>query len=422
MKLTRESKQLMALFGTTTTTTIPPVAPTAKTNSLLAKFYKDILGGMQYVATECSIAEVVQIARIRNSRQLPKPAIFAFADFPATIVAHITKHSVHTLTYSFPALFRRVITIVFVIPVATQVDKWIPVYNEYVYFMLVWLFLVDMYTNANTNKKMCSKELKVFVYHTALLKQLPRAPTEVLNATHVNTAFTQTCPLTYAEIVVYRKEEWFKVFIHETFHTFALDFSDMNMALCNKTILGLFPIESKVNLYEAYTEFWARIINTLFCSVRLMQKRASLPAFIATATQLIHVERTYSFFQMVKVLHHMGLTYTDLYSSNATAELKRRAQYKEDTNVFAYYVVTSILMNNYNEFMALCERNNTMILNFQKTRQNLREVCEFIKKKYKSARMLENVRCAEQAYSAHQKANNTTFVANNLRMTVCELG
>ena len=118
----------------------------------------------------------------------------------------------------------------------------------------------------------------------------------------------------------------------------------------------------------------------------------------------------------------MGLTYTDLYSSNATAELKRRAQYKEDTNVFAYYVVTSILMNNYNEFMALCERNNTMILNFQKTRQNLREVCEFIKKKYKSARMLENVRCAEQAYSAHQKANNTTFVANNLRMTVCELG
>jgi L-rhamnose isomerase len=68
---------------------------------------------------------------------------------------------------------------------------------------------------------------KIYIYHTSLLKILPNTNVDILNENNVNTAFTRTCP-SNSEIVVFRKEEWFKVFIHETFHSFGIDFASMN--------------------------------------------------------------------------------------------------------------------------------------------------------------------------------------------------
>ena len=78
---------------------------------------------------------------------------------------------------------------------------------------------------------------------------LPSTNIEILNSSHVNTAFTRTCPKK-SEIVVFRKEEWFKVFIHESFHNFGLDFSDMNNAECTSRILDIFPVNSIAHQME----------------------------------------------------------------------------------------------------------------------------------------------------------------------------
>ena len=67
---------------------------------------------------------------------------------------------------------------------------------------------------------------------------MPDSNIDIIDQIHVNTGFTTTCPVD-SEIVIFREEEWFKVFIHETFHNFALDFSDMNNSACHKIVLDI---------------------------------------------------------------------------------------------------------------------------------------------------------------------------------------
>ena len=74
----------------------------------------------------------------------------------------------------------------------------------------------------------------VFIYSTELTKNLPNSNIDILDQIHVNTAFTYSCIEQSNEIVIFRKEEWLKVLIHESFHNFGLDFSDMNTSECNK--------------------------------------------------------------------------------------------------------------------------------------------------------------------------------------------
>ena len=52
----------------------------------------------------------------------------------------------------------------------------------------------------------------------------------MLSSYHVNTGYTQHSLINsnYKDIIIFRKEEWFKVFIHECIHAYNLDF---NMAL-----------------------------------------------------------------------------------------------------------------------------------------------------------------------------------------------
>ena len=121
---------------------------------------------------------------------------------------------------------------------------------------------------------------------------------------NVNTAFTTTCP-SDSEIVVFRKEEWFKAFMHETIHNFGLDFSNMNNEMVNTYILDIFKVRSKVNLFEAYTEFWAEIMNALFCSFFLLKDKNNISEFLSNSEFFLNFERTYSFFQLIKILDFM---------------------------------------------------------------------------------------------------------------------
>ena len=84
----------------------------------------------------------------------------------------------------------------------------------------------------------------MYIYFTSLKKKLPNSNIHILGENNVNTAFTHTCPVN-SEIVIFRKEEWFKVLMHETFHNFALDFSNMNTEQCHLFIKNIFPLNSK---------------------------------------------------------------------------------------------------------------------------------------------------------------------------------
>jgi hypothetical protein len=324
------------------------------------------------------------------------------------------------LEYSF-SLFGRKIKIYFVLedsPSEVDVNK----YNRYVDSILMWLFMLDKYGS----KGCASSSLSLYFYFTSLKKKLPKSNIDVLDTIHVNTAFTRTCQKD-AEIVVFREEEWFKVFLHETFHTFALDFSDMDMTKCNTSILSLFEVESEVNLFESYTEFWAEILNALFCSFHSLNDKKDTATFLTYCNFFINVERTYSFFQLVKTLDFMNLTYKNLYSKHKKDTLLRTSSYKEKTNVLSYYIIKTILLNDYQLFLNWCSLNNDFILQFKKTDANLESYCEFISKKHKSTSMVANIHLTEKCYhnfikhySKHK--NSVNYLLTNMRMSICELG
>ena len=282
--------------------------------------------------------------------------------------------------------------------------------------MLIWLIMINEYAS-----KSCASELTIYLYFTSLQKTMPTSNISILGEHNVNTAFTMTCPK-ISEIVIFRKEEWFKVFLHETFHNFGLDFSDMNNEACNNKILSIFPVKSEVNLYESYAEFWAKIMNALFCSYENLSNKQDIQEFLTNAEMFIHFEKMYSCFQMVKILDFMNLTYSDLYSTNTQIAGLRNTLYREHTNVLAYYVITFILLNHYPSFLEWCNKNNMSLLQFKKTIANQQKFCDFIVSKYKSAHFLQTIKCMETFLrKLYKQQNKTKYVLKNLRMSICEL-
>lgn len=157
-----------------------------------------------------------------------------------------------------------------------------------------------------------------------------------------------------------------------------------------------------------------------------MKDKNDIDEFLTNAEFFINFERIFSFFQMVKVLNFMGLTYKDLYKKTGMSKNMRNTLYKENTNVLSYYVLTLILINNYQDFLSWCNTHNIEILNFKKTTKNLDEFCKFIEKKYKTKNMLEGIECTEKLLhsvkSSTRKQNNLQYLLKNLRMTICEMG
>lgn len=421
MRITNKSNMLMSFFFKNNC--LLPLKQNNKTNNILTKLYNEIKSGFIYINDIKSKMGVsfynLNVENITNISQIPKPTTFPSNSFPNEVIKHIDKYSVCLLTYNFN-LFNRKISIVFLTEDNKRVESLIKTYNNYVDYILVWLYIVDIYSS-----KKCANKLNIFIYHTSLLKFLPSSNIEILNENNVNTAFTRTCP-SDSEIVVFRKEEWFKVFIHETFHNFGLDFSNMNLMICNKKILNLFPVTSDVNLFETYTEFWARIMNALFCSFINMKDKNDIDTFYKNTEFFINFERIFAFFQMVKILNFMGLTYNDLYKKTSLSENLRKTLYKENTNVLSYYVISLILLNNYQSFLGWCNTNNIEILNFKKTTKNLENFCKFIEKNYKTKNMLDSIESNESLLYRVKKSrineDELTYIIKNLRMTICELG
>jgi len=422
MKITENSKVIMEFLSKKSC--IKQVDHTKKTDKILLKLFHELRSADQYINSLKKVAQLsdfynLKIVRINNVSEIPKPRLYSDKAFPENVRMHINENATYLLVYTF-SLFGRHIKFKFIVE-DNNINDHIDTYNNYVDRMLMWSYILNEYSS-----KECSRELDVYLYFTTLKKFLPESNVSILSENNVNTAYTTTCPKV-SDIVIFRKEEWFKVFMHETFHNFSLDFSDMNVEHATRRILEIFPVKSNVNvnLFEAYAEFWARLMNGLFCSYFAMHDRSNNFEFLENAENFLYFERSYGFFQMVKTLNFMGLRYNDLYSKNKASAISREILYKENTSVLAYYVLTLILFNNYTGFLVWCDENNFSLLQFKKTNKNLDEFCNFIEKNYKTKSMLHGIECAEDllAKLKPKKNNNKVhYLLRNMRMTSCELG
>lgn len=378
-----------------------------KTDKILSDLYDSMVESDEYVSKKTrGTCFNYTTTKIHLIRQIPKPSMYDSHFFPKHIQQFVEDNATYSLQFTCK-IKNRLINI-YVVLTEEMKPQEIVVLHKQIHMMYMWLYILDEYSS-----KKCSKTVSVYIYLTPFEKQLPNNQLVVLNAEHVNTAYTTGCKES-TEIVLYRSEEWFKVFIHETFHNFGLDFSDMNLHLVNKKLKDIFNVNIEFNLYESYCEFWARTINTMIYSYLSLQSTHNISFETFTHSFKIHMENEgkHSLFQALKVLHFMDLKYkmvTDKKDDNIGI---CNYLYKEKTSVFSYYIITSLLMNNYSEFLIWCSKNNNLLLQFKKTPGNLESYIEFISDCCKNSYIKKNIVAIEKSFLKGGYAMSRT-----LRMT-----
>lgn len=281
----------------------------------------------------------------------------------------------------------------------------------------LWLFVA----NKNAKNK-CSKHMNLFFYMTDHIKTKPAQKKEAMNWIHANTAFTTQCSPT-TNITLFREEEWFKVFIHETFHNMGLDFSSFasGTQIADRLVLQQYSVNiSDLRLYETYCELWAEIMNTMIISYMTTRDKHDFASILIKMEKMLKMEKIWSVFQCVKVLHHHQLRYSDVLAAPvlSRSDSIHRSIYHEKTNAFCYYVLKSILMVHLDEFIQWVAIKNTT-LQFKLTDQNTEAYALLVINFYKSPMFLKYVELIEEWYKSNP--NNTSFIANTMRMTVNEI-
>ena len=267
--------------------------------------------------------------------------------------------------------------------------------DESVKKMYIWLYAASHFAPTE-----CSQEITVYLYLTDQKKNLPKIDGEPISTIHANTAFTLACSREPNNIYIYREEEWFKVFIHESFHALGLDFAKMPEDIANREIFKIFNIMCDLRFYETYTETWAEIIHVLFICMENQNK---------IFESLLNDERMFSLFQKAKILNHQKMKYKQFQLKN---------NYKEETHVFSYHILKSIMMFFHDDFIRWTFQNNGDTLAFRQTPENIKSLVSFIRDRYNRPEYLVEITKFEEWFSINK--NKKTDNMETLRMSVSE--
>ena len=134
-------------------------------------------------------------------------------------------------------------------------------------------------------------------------------------------------------------------------------------------------------------------------------------------------EQLFSLFQTVKVLDFMGLSYNNLYDGDALSSGARRYLFKENTNVFAYYIIKNVLLYNNVDFLSWCREHNQNMMAFNKTHSNLEGFLRFIKSHYRNPRYIADINKMTTFLGRLQQKgtrSNNNLLTSTMRMSVCE--
>lgn len=243
-------------------------------------------------------------------------------------------------------------------------------YHSKIAFMVIFML-------TNKIKNNCSKNIEIKLFLTPFKKVFPSNKTDVLGPNEVNTGFSTIGCNTTGNITIYRDEEWVKVLIHELFHNLDLDFSGMNIVEFKKKLYEIFKIKSTYEISETYTEMWARIINVVIsCTI----KTNTYNEFSKLFEKAIEEERVFSLMQASIILDRI-------------TSIK---EYKEESNIFCYYILTAALFNNYLHFFEWCSKNNMPIINFKKTNHNIQSFIDLLLLECDSSSFKSSIVCVNK--------------------------
>lgn len=233
--------------------------------------------------------------------------------------------------------------------------------NNCVKAMLLFLQVIINITNnkkVSTNSEIVSEKvstnicnsngLQVNFFMTHFVKEFELYTNKVLGAININSGLTYPCQKT-GIIYIYRKHEFFKVFIHETLHSYNVD----KLAHTNyesnsyfQALIHTFNIApsaksyKKIGLNEAVTEFWAFIIHTfIYC----YNNSSNFSKLLENFERFYKIEVSHSFFQVAKILHVNKLNYAQFLT---TITKNGPVLYNETSHILSYIFFKSLLIYN----------------------------------------------------------------------------
>jgi hypothetical protein len=258
--------------------------------------------------------------------------------------------------------------------------------NKYIYFIKL---ILNICANESVGSK---KHFDITVYLTSFEKN---KPTSTVGPEHINSGYCMSS----GEIVIYRKEEWFKVFIHECFHLFCLDFNEVNVDF-KKIFEILFFIKSDFLFFESLVEYWARTINVAIVSF-FTKKNISYEEFELLMEVNLSIEQIFSVIQMKHMLSGLNVSYEDM--------ITKSCNYSETTNAFCYYVLPALLFTHYEQTMAWFVEHNQTLLQFTKNTEHVYLFYQYIRSIYKSPEFLKLLD------KDHYKLNNMNMSAFDIQ-------
>lgn len=264
------------------------------------------------------------------------------------------------------------------------------------------------------------KTLDIYLYLINHKKIMPKRTIDILSPINCNSAVTFACSKN-GKVLIYRKEEWKKVLIHELFHSLCLDFSTMNYDNIRSNVKSLFNIDCDFELSESYSEFWAVIVNSCFISYDLLDDVDNIKDFLLYVKFCLNLEIIFSLFQMIKMLKHTNMNYDMLYKNDKTSKYVK-ILYKENTNVFCYYIIKTIMLFFYDDFFKWCNLNNSNLIKFDKRGKNLTGFFKFIEKRYKSEYFIDSIHKMEKLFlkKMKNKSKKNIMLIKTGRMSICE--
>ena len=257
--------------------------------------------------------------------------------------------------------------------------------------------------------------LDIYIFLTDFKKTLPKE-SSIIGPENVNTGFTSPCKNT-TRIIIYRKEEFMKVTIHELVHALGLDMPNTLYEKYTNSLDKFFGIESTYIFNETYTEVWALIINVLYFVAINNDDSTDREVIKKQIQDLLNIEIQFSSLQVAKILNYMDISLSQL------KHHKKNKNFKEETNVFCYYIIKYVLIYNINLFLDICKTN----INFTDKKQvdvdekKLNLLLDIIYSFFNSSSNLEKFNIIEKDFRDNLSSNISNILLQNLRMTSIEL-
>lgn len=224
--------------------------------------------------------------------------------------------------------------------------------------------------------KLSCNSLRILIYLTPFKKEFGNSSI-IIGPNEVNSGMTTECSFGNT-IVVYRKEEWLKVCMHECIHFFGLDFSYVDNRIYKPLLEKVFCLKSDYLLSEALTEFWAEVMY--ICLYHVLYDKSIL--------SLLHIELEHSINQCKKILHFMNITYTDIFAKKNS---QTAPKFVENTNVFCYYFLKTLFFYYIQEFLEWTQSHNTTLLSIDKSTNTIKSLCTWIENASKRSEFIRSM-------------------------------